>query len=102
MAEKVTLIGREWVGAELRETRRDVLAAVRSVGYREFYASSATDYHPDVKLVLSDYLDYDRETLAEYDGELYRIIRTYRTGQSLELTCERAPDEEPTEVDADE
>lgn len=102
MAEKVTLIGREWVGAELRETRRDVLAAVQSVGYGEFYASSATDYRPDVKLVLSDYLDYDRETLAEYDGELYRIIRTYRKGHALELTCERAPAEEQPEVVDDE
>lgn len=73
---------------------RDVFCAVRSIGMKEFYQSNATDFHPEIKLVLSDYLDYNGETLAIHDGQLYRILRTYRTGTELELTCEKAPAED--------
>ncbi len=76
-----------------RETRL-VFCSVRSIGMREFYSASATDFHPEIKFVLVDYLDYDGETLAEYDGQVYRIIRTYRTGQELELTAELAAAED--------
>lgn len=96
MVEVVTLIRRDWSGAERQETRRDVLCRLASVGYREFYASSASEYHPEIKFILSDYLDYNDETLALHNGTLYRILRTYRTGQELELTAERAPAEEAT------
>ena len=46
-----------------------------------------------MKLVLADYLDYEGERLVEYNGQRYRVIRTYRAGQSMELTVERAPAE---------
>ena len=87
MNEILTLIG---PGGE----PRDVFCAVRSVGLREFYQASATDYHPEIKFVLADYLDYNGETLAQHNGQFYRIIRTYRTGQELELTAESAPAED--------
>ena len=76
------------------ETARNVFCGVRSVGMREYYESYAVDVHPDVKFVLADYLDYDGETLVEHNGQRYRVLRTYRTGQELELTCERAPVED--------
>ncbi len=91
MIEVLTLIGRTWVGSERRETRRDVLASTDGIGYREFYAAHGTDYHPEIKFRLADALDYQSETLCEYNGILYRILRTYPLGQALELTCERAP-----------
>ena len=78
---------------------RVVLCAVRSIGMREFYQANASDFHPEVKFVLADYLDYNNERLVEYVGDLapagvYRILRTYRTGQELELTAELAPVED--------
>lgn len=76
------------------EVYREVFCALQSIGTQEFYQSSATEYHPEAKFVLDDYLDYDDETLAQYNGKLYRIIRTYRSGQRLELTVESAPAEE--------
>lgn len=94
MNELLTLIKRTWENGEHRESVRTVFCGVRSVRYREFYASYATDYHPELVFVLADYLDYDGETLAEYQGQRYRILRTYRTGLALELTAERAPREE--------
>lgn len=73
---------------------RDVFCSVKSIGMREFYQANATDFHPEVKFVLADYLDYCGETLCRYDGELYRILRTYRTGNELELIAEKAPAED--------
>ena len=94
MTEVLTLIKRDWQGAERVETTREVLCTLQSIGTQEFYQASATEYHPEAKFVLDDYLDYNDETLARHDGTLYRIIRTYRAGKRLELTVERAPAEE--------
>lgn len=76
------------------EAERDVFCEVRSVGMREFYQANATDFHPELKFILADYLDYDDETLVRHDGRLYRVLRTYRTGQELELIVEKAPVED--------
>lgn len=73
---------------------RDVFCGTRSIGMREFYQANGTDFHPEVKFVLADYLDYNGETMALHDGQLYRILRTYRTGIELELTAEKAPAED--------
>lgn len=78
---------------------REVLCGVRSIGMREFYQASASDFHPEVKFVLADYLDYSNEPRVKYDGDLavpgvYCVLRTYRTGQELELTVELAPVED--------
>lgn len=94
MVEVVTLIKRTWGGAERKETTRDVLCGIRSVGQREFYEAYATDRRPELKIVLADYLDYQDEQLLKYNGQRYRVLRTYRTGQELELTVERASAEE--------
>lgn len=79
---------------KIEETSREVFCAERSIGQKEFYEAHASDFHPEKKLVLADYLDYENETLAEHNGQRYRILRTYRNGQELELTLERAPAEE--------
>lgn len=88
MNELLTLIRRDGTGS------RDVFCKLHSIGQQEFYQSSVTDMHPEVKFVLADYLDYDNEYLAEHNGQRYRILRTYRTGQELELVAERASAEE--------
>lgn len=97
MNEVAVLIKRTYEGATRVETQREVLCGFRSIGMREFYEANSSDFHPELKLVLADYLDYDGETLADYNGTRYRILRTYRTGQELELTLERAPAEEGAE-----
>lgn len=78
----------------LLETSRVVFCGVRSIGQQEFYQASATDFHPELKLILADYLDYQDERLVEYNGIRYRVIRTYRAGQELELTVERTAAED--------
>ena len=73
----------------ISETRRDVFCRLASIGQKEFYQAHAVGLQPELKFVLSDYLDYSGETLVEYDGQKYRILRTYRTGTELELVVYR-------------
>lgn len=91
MTEVATLIKREY-GKD--DVKREVFCGFRSIGMKEFYSASATDFHPELKLVLADYLDYNDENLADYNGLRYRIVRTYRKGMELELTLERASAED--------
>lgn len=74
--------------------RLEVFAKQNSIGMTEFYQAAATDYRPELKFTLTDYLDYNGETFAKYDGTLYRIMRTYRAGQAIELTLTHASAEE--------
>ena len=76
------------------ESGRVVFCGVRSIGQQEFYQASTTTFRPELKLILADYLDYQDEQLADYNGRRYRVVRTYRTGQELELIVERAPAED--------
>ena len=71
------------------ETSRVVFCRMASIGQKEFYQAQAVGLQPEMKLVLADYLDYDGETLVEYNGQRYRVLRTYRTGQELELVVYR-------------
>lgn len=75
-------------------SRREVFCRVQSVGYREFYGAQATDFQPELIFVLPDYLEYEDETLVKHDAKMYRVIRTYRKGQELEITVARASAEE--------
>ena len=75
-------------------TRREVFASLGSIGMSEFYQAHAIDYRPELKFILADYLDYNNESLVKYDGTLYRVLRTYRTGLSLEIVVTRASAEE--------
>lgn len=78
----------------LEETRREVFMRLASIGQSEFYQAQATDLKPELKFVLDDYLDYEGEYLCIYEGIWYRVIRTYRTGQALEVIVQRASAEE--------
>lgn len=71
------------------ETTREVFARLGSIGQKEFYQAHAVGLQPELKFVLADYLDYDGEALVEHDGQRYRVLRTYRAGQELELTVYR-------------
>lgn len=91
MAELITLIKRAY---NKPDVRHEVLCGVRSIGQSEFYQASATEYHPELKVILADYLDYNGENLADYNGVRYRVFRAYRAGREMELTLERAPRED--------
>ena len=93
------------------ETKRTVYAEERSVGMTEFYQGYAVGFKPEVKFVLSNFADYQGEQLVEYVPFLgnpdhpirLTILRTYNSGDTLELTCYRGvetphPEEPEPEV----
>lgn len=99
MTEILTLIRQTYDPDDLTystlvETSRQVFCGVRSIGQSEFYQAQTTNLQPEIKVVLADYLDYQGETLVEYDGTRYSVLRTFRAGQELELVLSRASTEE--------
>ena len=94
MTDVITLVAQtetvdEYGARVLSESAREVFAEVKSVSGKEFYQAHAVGLQPEVKFMLADYFDYEDEKIVEHDGQRYRVLRTYRTGQNLELTCYR-------------
>ena len=72
------------------ETEREVFCDVASVGMRETYEAMASGYMPEIKLVLSDYAEWQGERRCLFEGVRYRILRTYiRDDARMELVLER-------------
>lgn len=94
MVDVLTLIQQErgvdgYGDPVITETRREVFGEQMSIGQKEFYQAHAVGLQPEIKFKLADYLDYEGETLVEHEGQRYRVLRTYRTGQEIEITCYR-------------
>ena len=93
---------------EATETRRKTYCEEKSLSMSEVYQARASGFLPVIRLVLPQDFEYRGETLCEYKGERYEIIRDYRdekTGDSTELTIQRvrgnASDETPPAPDPD-
>ena len=89
---------------ERTETRRKTYCEEKSLSMSEVYQAQASGFSPQIRLVLPQDFEYRGETVCEYKGERFSIIRDYRdekTGNSTVLTLERirgyaaAPAEEP-------
>lgn len=76
----------------VNETKQMVYATVRSVGHTEFYEAMIAGMRPSLTIRLADYHDYDGSQYLEYRNKRYRVVRTYRTGVSIDLTVEEAND----------
>ena len=91
------------------ETRRKTYCEEKSLSMSEVYQARASGFLPVIRLVLPQDFEYRGETLCEYKGERYEIIRDYRdekTGDSTELTIQRvrgnASTETPTAPDPEQ
>lgn len=88
----------EFGDIQIEETEREVFAELRSITQSEFYQAQAAGLKPEIKFLLADYLDYRNELTVRYqpfesEKELeYAVLRTYRTGNGLELICKRGVD----------
>ena len=74
------------------EKRRKTYCEEKSLSMSETYQARASGFSPNIRLVLPQDFEYRGETLCDYKGERYKIIRDYRdekTGDSTELTLER-------------
>ena len=80
------------------ETVRQVYGEEHSVGMKEFYQGYAVGFQPEVKITLTNWLDYEGEKQLQYipfgcaQKIRFDIIRTYRNGEALEITCQRGVD----------
>ena len=94
---------------ETTETRRKTYCEEISLSMSETYQARASGFSPNFRLRLPQDFEFKKETLCEYKGERYWIIRDYRdekTGNATELTLERVrgnaakpvPDPEPEET----
>lgn len=64
-----------YLNEHIERTRRMVYVQPRSVYNGEFYNASIMGLHPSITLTLTNRADYDGETLVEYEGKLYNVIR---------------------------
>ena len=80
------------------ETERHVYGEETSVGMKEFYQGQAVGFKPEIKVTLTNWLDYHGEHRIRYtpfgmtDPITFTVIRTYRNGEAIELTLEREVD----------
>ena len=70
------------------ETERQVYCTVESVSMSEAYRAMSNGLHPSFVFKLTDFADYNNEKICVYKGVRYRIIRSYRRNQGIELTAE--------------
>ena len=90
---KVTVTGSDQYANEIiTRSERQVICRVRSVTRAEFYEGARTGLHPSYIFILSHFTDYEGETEIKYTDwtgqeKIYDVLRTYRTGDTLEITA---------------
>ena len=62
-------------------------AKIKSIGQSEFYQAQAQGLKPEIKFVLADYLDYENQEEVIYNNFRYKVLRTFRTGNEIEIVC---------------
>ena len=73
------------------EARRKTYCEEKSLSMSETYQARASGFAPDIRLTLPQDFEYKGETVCEYKGERYAVIREYRDDKSTgaELTLQR-------------
>lgn len=69
------------------EEKKMRFAKVKSIGLNEFYQAQAQGFKPEVKFVLADYLDYENQEEVIFSGFKYKVMRTFRSGNEIEIVC---------------
>ncbi|MCL9634655.1 phage head closure protein [Bacillus zanthoxyli] len=71
-----------------QDTKRDVFANEKSIRGNEFYIASQSGYTLEAMFEVHS-LDYEGETLVEYESKRYKVVRTYERKQDeiTELIC---------------
>lgn len=62
-------------------------AKLKSIGQSEFYQAQAQGLKPEIKFVISDYLDYENQQFVIHNNFRYKVLRTFRSGNEIEIVC---------------
>lgn len=91
---ELTLIKEEYVFDSLgnqvpSEIMNNVFCDVRSISRSEFYNAATNGLKPSLVFIIHNF-EYNDETKVEFEGNIYRVIRTYmKSVDDIELTCEK-------------
>lgn len=89
LISETSLVSDEGYGTAAQMRHRDVFCDVSKPGRAEFYQAFSAGLAADL-IITVNADDYDGETLVEWSGVLYRVIRYYKTaGLLVELTVKQ-------------
>ena len=76
------------VGDQIEAIEKSIrFAQIKSIGQSEFYQAQAQGLKPEIKFVLADYLDYNNQEEVVHNNFRYKVLRTFRTGNEIEIVC---------------
>lgn len=78
------------------ETATEIKCAVRSITRNEFYQANSAGILPELVFVMPFWWQYGGQKVFTYNGERWRVIRTYTKGQVIEITAGRATNDMTT------
>lgn len=88
MNEQITLISSVATGNGIKlkvvENKNTVFCTKESISQREFFEANAAGLKAELKFKLWKQ-DYNGEQIAEYDGQRYKIYRTYERFDMIEI-----------------
>lgn len=82
LVSETELVSDEGYGTAAQMRHREVFCEVSKPGREEFYKSLSAGMAADLVITVNAE-DYDGETLVEWGGVLYRLIRYYKTAGLL-------------------
>lgn len=71
----------------VNESKVARFAKIKSIGQSEFYQAQAQGLKPEIKFVISDYLDYENQQFVIHNNFRYKVLRTFRSGNEIEIVC---------------
>lgn len=91
----INLIAESWSYDNPRKQRqkvttsREVYAQLRGIARTEWFEAGRNGHNPNVTFIISA-LDYQGESVVEYNGETLGVYRTYEgRNDRVELYCEK-------------
>jgi len=79
-------IGQE---VKIKPIERKILCGIKSIVRNEFYAAAQTGLKPEITFIVHNF-EYNGEKEVEFEGQKYRVIRTYlASSEEIELVCEK-------------
>ena len=66
-----------------------LFAKKKSISQTEFYQAQTSDYKPEIKFKIPDYMDYGGQKFLVHEDVKYKIMKVYQpeNSEELEITC---------------